>query len=382
MSKKKDENGEVIETVDVSAALEEIKSAVNDETKANKEAIEAAVEKFATADATAKDLQDANKELTEKLSKLEGVIKAMPSTKVAEVETIGLKNELIDGTQLVKASTAVVPITKAVRNNDGVPGNTDAAIGAYHTQLEANPFRALITVFPTTAGSFHMPSVDGITFAQEGSQPAGGRTPGGELASTTITLETFTSENAYSMNSLADVPSLDATVASLIFQEAGKSEAQGVVSNGLNAGGFPSVNTGVAANLPAVDKIVGKMADLLARLDAAYLVGAQFLISRGVYAQLNKADNNGLAFDPANGITTLFGYPITVSGYLQAGNAANHKSAYFGDFGKGVILGSNETVSISRFDQTRPGSLTYYSMFRSKAGAWDTAALVSLKSAV
>lgn len=368
------------DNVEVVKALESIQKKVSESENLSKDAIEKVAKDLAdftkANEATLKD----NKDLTAKVEKLEGVIKALPDNGEAEVAKSEVLAIVEAGGMIQKASVEVL-FTKAYTANENVAGGSTGVLPVYGTQSAANPFRSLGTVFPTMGTSFLLPVASGIAFAREGSQPADGRNAGGSLASTEVQLRTWTSENAYSLSSLQDVPGLDGVVVSLIMQEAAKTEAQDAVA-ALKAGAFTSINTGVAANLPADNKIVAKLADLVTSLDEAYLANARFVLSRAVYGKLHKADNNGLAFDPANGITTLFGFPITISGYVEAGTSANHKSAYFGDFAKGLVIASSEGVSVSRFDQTKPGSLTYYSQFRGKATAWDTSALVALKTAV
>ena len=110
-------------------------------------------------------------------------------------------------------------------------------------------------------------------------------------------------------------------------------------------------------------------------LNDPYHARASWVVSRQLYSLIQESNNNGLNFDPRTGLTTLFGYGLRVSDALEAPSAGNLVGT-FGDYGMGVALGTAADMTIGRYDQTRPGAMTYFGHARFKHSVWDESAII------
>lgn len=361
---------------DIAETLESIEAKIETKMKVSEETMASIKGEVSDVVATVTKTEETIKGVSDDLEALNSKILALPEVTSATAEPFPMlaREKSANGTLLASNITI-----KAVNANDSVPGAVHTSVSPFATMNEANVFRGKATLFAVMGSIFALPQVGGISFNHEASIP-GNPSKGGTLVSSDVVLKKFVSENQFSISSLDDVVGLDSTIIGLMMSEAGSAEAKDGFA-GIKAGGFGSVNTGIAAKLPASADFIGKLGDLVSKLDTAYLNKAEFIMSREAYAVLITSVNNGLNFDPSTGTQTLFGYPLTVSGYVDGGNTAGHQSVVFGDFSAGLIIGANAGLTIGRFDQTKPGAITYYGEFRSTTSAWDTKALVVLKTA-
>ena len=104
---------------------------------------------------------------------------------------------------------------------------------------------------------------------------------------------------------------------------------------------------------------------MAASLGDSYHGGASWVFSRVMFSRIQESDNNGLNFDPTTGLTTLFGYPVRVSDALETAAAGNLVGT-FGNYGRGIALATAADMTIGRYDQTRPGAMTYFGHARFK----------------
>ena len=131
---------------------------------------------------------------------------------------IEFKEMTLDGSEVKGQSFNII--------NKRVGGNTDVAGGRVDTNMpfytleQANPYRSLATTLPASGSIVKLPSVAGISWASESAQPDlpnSPRTTGGSVSSKNVTVETWVSENEYSLASLADVPGMDGVITCLLY---------------------------------------------------------------------------------------------------------------------------------------------------------------------
>ena len=79
----------------------------------------------------------------------------------------------------------------------------------------------------------------------------------------------------------------------------------------------------------------------------------------------------------------LFGYPVILNNYLDSplgGTGTVRYPLYFGDWTVGHTIVDSLSLSIKRYDQTVPGSITFYGEKRTQAAVKDPFALARLAS--
>lgn len=366
-------------TVEVSP-VEELKSHVED-TVAAKTADFVSVDKAAemvaevktAADEAVAELKGALDSTVEELHQLKAEGLSAPAVTGATMET------KFDDISYEGATLKGQVYTKAEFDNTDVPGGRVNTNAPFYTLQQANPFRGRGALIPAGgAGVIKLPSINSISWASEAAQPSAARTAGGSSDSKNVTIETWVSENAWSVANLQDVPSMDAEIAGLMAAQLGLAEASDAVAVMKAASGLGNaVTTGVAAGLPTPANVVGKLIDMKTGLGASYQNGAYFL-SRALYGVLAQSNNNGLNYDVASGVERLFGSELVIVDALEA-TAAGNLVGVFMDAGRGLALCSSSEMTIGRYDQTRPGAMTYFGHARFKNAVWDNASVATLK---
>ncbi len=360
------------------------------EEKVSKEELKSAVEglEIPSIDGLAKseELEAAKSEVAELKGQLEDLNVKFDSapTIISNRESKTMKFADIEHNGAIVKGVEYNVIEKAISDNTDIAGGRVEATMPYYKLEQANPIgRQLGTILMASGGVVKLPDVSGISFASEAAHP--GNTPrnaGGTLASKNVTIETWVSENSASLASLQDVPGLDTAIAGLMVGQLGKSESADAVAV-LKAENFANdreITTGVATGFPTNANIVGKMSDLVTGVEASYRSTAAFVVSRGLFAVIQQSNNTGLNFDPRTGLTTMFGYPIMIVDALEDASVDGNLNAVFGDFGAGMALCSAMNMTIGRYDQTRPGAMTYFGQARFKHAVWDVNALSTLKT--
>lgn len=332
----------------------------------------------ATEEAKAASSEEITK-LNEKLQDLEAEV-SKPAAIAKSGESNMIKFEKMDTELGTVTAQKFDIITKRQGANNDVPGGLVDSNTPFYTLEQENPFRTLASIIPASGGLVKLPSIAGITWASESAQPASPRTAGGSSASKNVTIETWVSENEYSLANLEDVPGMDGAIAGLMSARLGRAEAADAVAV-IDGATFPTgqaITTGSANALPTAGNVVGRMTMLLESLASPYSSRGTFVVSRDLYARIQESDNNGLNFDPRTGISTLFGRPLVIADTLEA-TAAGALVGVFGDFSSGLALCTAADMTIGRFDQTRPGSMTYFGRARFKNAIWDPAAIATFK---
>ncbi len=282
------------------------------------------------------------------------------------------------------AGKSISIVTKDSLSGTSITGSGVATQTPFSALEQANMWRKRFFVKNVGGtSSFNIPSISGITFVKENDQPANvNGAPAVGVSNRNAILERYTSRYAQSLENEQDLPGSDSEIIRLTLQAAGKIEGKAAVAAMKATDGITqAVNTGAAAALPTVEKVIGKLAEMKATLKSPYVhAGSMFVVSRQLMALLHQSKTNELNFDPKVGIYTLFGYGIEADDYLETGLTAGHVSAYFGDFSRGMIMGTTNNVVTERFLETTPGAITYFSHMRFKNVAYDADALVGLKT--
>lgn len=372
---------------DVEAQLETVKS----EAQAAVEAIQVPDVSFlAKSDDVASQIDAAKQEI---LDEVEKSINSIPPHTGAAKEHNTMKNfgEIqVDG-QVLKGFD--FPVIKSYNDNTDVNGGRVDSTQPYYVIEQSNVLgRQLGTVIPVSGGVVKLPDVSSISWASEATTPintsvdgaAGSRIPGGTVSSKNVTIETWVSENAYSIASLEDVPAMDGAIAGLMMTQLGRAEstdAVAVVKAATLASGH-AVTTGVGSGtdrLPTAANLIGKLSDVREALGSGY-GNRGWAVSRELLGRIQESNNTTLNFDPIRGVQTLFGDPVYVVDQLESSATNGNLVGVYGDFSKGLVMATAATASIGRYDQTRPGAMTYFGRARFKHSVWDTSAIVTLKA--
>ena len=346
------------------AALEVVKS----------EAAEANVLLQAELEAT----KAAQAELLAKTEEMEAKFVNLPTIMKKDTQTMNTFEKMTGAQGQEMVGQSYNTFSKAVAEGSDITGGRIDTTSPYFILEQQSIFRAHATVMNTTAGSIKLPNISGVAWAKENTVlQDGSRVTGGASASATVVVDNWTTENLISLPALEDLQDFDGMMVKLIAQKLASAEnAEGaLVLKSAVAAAAPTigkVSTGAATALPAANAIVGKLMDMIASVTSPYLPNAKFYVSRGLYASISKSNNTTLNFDPASKAMTLAGYPIVVVDVLDAGTSGDDVSGYFGDMGSALAMVSRKNLDISRMEQTRPGSMTYYGDARFTFAGWDT----------
>ena len=163
------------------------------------------------------DLKKASEEMKESLLDIEAKASTPATmTKGDNNMEIEFKEMTLDGS-VVKGQTFNI-VQKRVGGNTNVSGGRVDSNMPFYTMEQANPFRSLGTLFPASGGVVKLPSIAGISWASESAQPdlpTSPRTTGGTSTSKNVNIETWVSENEYSLANLEDVPGMDGVITGL-----------------------------------------------------------------------------------------------------------------------------------------------------------------------
>ncbi len=273
--------------------------------------------------------------------------------------------------------------TKSVTDNTDIAGGRVNTRDPWFKREQMNVLRNYSTVLPSSgAGVYKLPNLSGISWASEASAPVNTpRTPGGTLADTSITVLTWVSENQANNVSLQDVPGMDGAMVGLMAAQLGTTEAADAVAviKAFDFDNARETTTGVATGFPTTANVFGKTIDMITGVEASYRTNARFFMSRGYFSAVTQSNNTGINFNPVTGLNTIAGYDVILVDALEDASVDGNLTAVFGDMAMGLALVSSESMNISRYEQTRPGSMTYFGEARFKHGIWDTNALSTMK---
>lgn len=279
---------------------------------------------------------------------------------------------------------------RAIDQQANVPGGIVDHWEPWRALVEENPFRPFVLLMPITGGAATLPKLSESKFVAEGTHPVNApRTPGGDLTVRTVALTNYTNEMFASNVSLNDVPMLPQIVLEEIMNQAGfvgGAEVFAALKASVNggAGTFARVPTGAAAALPDADAVFGVLNQMVTALPSPYRFGAVWHISRGlesIIAQHTTGTGGMYGWDPREGVMKIRGYPVEVNDHMEMGNAANHVSAAFGNFRKGLIFSEGTPMIYGEpYAQTRPGGITWFSQLRCTASQRDDRALIGLST--
>jgi HK97 family phage major capsid protein len=380
---------QVTEALELLTTKHVTEMAVKADQTAVTEAVEAAkalADKAAAAvQAELESAKAVSAELTIKHEELEAKFAAMPTIQkeVTPMSNTFEKGIITNGQGQEMFGKSYNTFAKSVATGSDVAGGRVDAQSPYFILEQRSIFRGEATVMNTTAGAIKLPNISGVSWAKENVViQDGSRSAGGSLASADLIVNNWTTENAISLPALEDIQDFDGMMVKLIAQKLAAAENAEAVAV-LKAASITDVATGSAAALPTAANIVGKLNDMIASVGSAYLPTAKFYVSRALYSAIASSNNTTLNFDPATKLMTLSGYPVVVVDVLDAGNVANHVSGYFGAMDAALVMAARKTLDISRMDQTRPGSMTYFGDARFSFAGWDIdTSIVRLKTKV
>ena len=390
--------------------LHVVKEAGNPDNEATKEAAELKkmFEGMLDGTATKKELEELEKRITDSAISRDDVMEACKQAIDAHLASApsqtedpekaewkelegngGFKREIRLPTMAEFNRAVMGNIIVKSQSAGNITGAPEGALDVSAALAIGNPFRQDIMVLGMTEGVVKIPILPekAFTFTAGGTNKPAKNDDNTETGSTNLVAGEADSRIDIGNPAMQDLPGIRAVIEFEMMQRFSTSQGArvfaalkaSVVAAGADSAG--QVKTGAAAALPDAGDIVGKTADVVAAVPAAYRMGATWHISRTVEALLNKATSGTggeYAFNPGLGIMMLHGYPVRVNDQMEAGNAANHVSATFGAHRQGVILGERKTLTITDNPYTRPGWRTFYGDGRFEAGMWHAQAVAGL----
>lgn len=322
---------------------------------------------------------------------LEAVVKAAPAIVKSEesvMHSFKWDSESINAKSNVDLGGE---ITKAFNGTTQVTGEPTSSARLYYQLQQTNPFRtAGATVMPMNSSTMELPTVTGITAAHEANLPGSINTAsghGGDLATTQLITQNWTSRSYFSDQSVEDLPGLDSMVGGFMGQQIGVAEAADMVAQikaSVNAAAFVTSNAGRRVTTTGGAISLANFIDVKQAVAAPYRAAGKYMVGREIYARLRTLSQSGsgsdLVWDPVQGEMTLFGRPVIVNDHFENFGAANNLLAVYGDFSRAFIIGNRKSMSISRHEDTIPGGVYYYGNMRSRGQVWDAQAFGAIRS--
>lgn len=274
----------------------------------------------------------------------------------------------------------------------GADGRRHMPLAPFTEMFQQNLFRSFCTVMNVSGNSsVALPEVENTNWAVEGTLSTS-RTSSQDISSKNLFTQTWVKEDYVTTTSLEDTPMLDDMVVTNMMRrkyatEGADSIAKLKAAAAAASSDIETIHTGVEDALPAVGDVYGKLLDLIGAITEAYSSNGVLMVSKALYVLLSKSTQTGggLDFDPVMRIRTLDGYPLFVNDYLETPVATNMNDAsqlvaVFGDFSLGWVILDAVGASISRYEQTRPGAITYFGRAKWVQGEWDGRALAVLRT--
>ncbi|MBQ2262727.1 MAG: phage major capsid protein [Loktanella sp.] len=360
---------------EINAALEEIKSAVDEKFKGTALAadVEKAIEKAMENKATSDDVA----ELKTALEALEAKLDAIPSPAVItkKVEQNMNINQVFEKALAEGGKAEADILIKNITTTQNVVGAPTDTFGLTGSMFAANPFRALASTIETSSKALVLPVRTGAYGAAEASAGNKNTTANGNagVAEVTVMVKTIEALSNVTIEAASDIIGFDNFWAQDMLDEVAAIEAaahvtaveaiEGVETAGVDAVGFDD------------------LADLHFAVAPQYRANGAFVVSTDVMKTLrtlNTASTGGdLIFDAQIGAFRLFGQPIYENAYMAGIDGGNVVAAY-GDFKKGLVIANRASATVGRYEQTKPGYYTYHASLRSGAAQWHAPAVKTL----
>ena len=185
-----------------------------------------------------------------------------------------------------------------------------------------------------------------------------------------IDLEYYHSNMRATHSALEDLPGFEDSYAALVIEQVFKQSGDKVFADIKASTNVASVNTGAAAALPTAANVADKLGELIEQVPGQYHGQAALHVSPQMWRRLSASPNSDISTDwgPA-----WQGIPLVVNGALEAGNAAGHVSAIFGDLWYGYLLAIRSDLIIQVYHDK--GVPWLHSRVRFGGAVWDSAAL-------
>ena len=296
---------------------------------------------------------------------------AIVDTKNEEVIPMNYSFDAEDHSAPQTKSFNIITKAELTQNNAGDAPVGNAAI--YADLIASNPMRMVANVIPVSSASFKLPKLSGITANKN--ENAGSQSEAGSVADTTINVNHYNSRFDASVSLVEDLPGLDALVGRQQVMAIADTEHTDIISV-LDAA---SITEQAFANAAAFDSI-SNWGDLAGQLPVQYWPNATWVMSLDAHTALRTANQGGtgsdLVFDASLGQFVLFGRPVMISSRMDA-FGADANPVYFGDFSRGLLIGSRADITTRRvLDAVNLDGYTYYASMRSGQAVAESASLV------
>ena len=275
---------------------------------------------------------------------------------------------------------------RSIGQQTAVPGAAEGQITPWSALVEMDPFMQYAYQRQVNTGTDKVPMIAGIPFSTEATHPGNTAraSSGGAISSSDVVLDLANSEMWATNAALNDVMDLRETIQYETYQQWGFYTGAACITTMKThiTAGNNEIKTGVAANLPTVANVYGKIVDVFSELTTRYRMMARWYLSRALEGRLLQSTTGTggeYTFDPVLGVRTIEGYPTTVTDHLEDGTTADDLSCLFGNLRYALIHASGNTLLIGEeYRQTRPGAITFYSEGRFKAAIYHTDAIAGM----
>ena len=284
---------------------------------------------------------------------------------------------------------------KSITTYDATPGGRQAAMAPWQLMYERNEFRPFVDYFPARGQtSVTLPEFTSASFGDTANTTAakGGDETEVDVDPAVHILKSKTMQSSITNIAIETVPGLRSNMLAGITMRAGNKHGAdcGAVVNASikGANGFAKLKSGVAANtnggLPAKSgdgNIQDIIDDAIAMLDTPYANAADLVIFctrkfRSRFRQSVTASNGSLVWDGAERLMRYDGIRLVPTMHIPDPAAANDPMAWVCSLRYAVTLAEAVELRVEEYEETNPGSRTYFAQMIYQYIVRDTNALV------
>ena len=287
-------------------------------------------------------------------------------------ESVVLYADIRDSSRMIEAADIASPAQGA--------GTTQ--ISPYVQLEQGDPFMEFATIINPTNPHFTVPYVGGTLTPVKNRTAALPATAADISGTGAVSADKWELRVDYPNTSEDDLIGFRDAVAMRHIMAYGLTWGAEVVAGLKGYTGFgaaQTVETEVANSLMTAENTPAKLAEMMGALKSVYRMGAVWMLQESVEARINEQwSNAGAAISPLTGRTMILGHQVRINSHLDDGGTDNDVSAWFGSWGLAVTEAMYREVEIRYFNETSPGDITVYSIFRAALAPTDGRAAVKL----
>ena len=258
-------------------------------------------------------------------------------------------------------------------NVTGIPGAATGTMAPYYELKQYNPLRDKVTIIGVMGDTYLIPKITvGNHSSNAALHPLGATGNESDIAETSHVLEEWSLEVVMSKVAEEDLPGYMEIHRQAMTQSYARSQGADIVAK-LKAGSGIEVKTGVAAALPTVANVLGRVDAMELDLDPVYhdMVMSCYFVNPKLFARIREGIRaaGGGAYNIATERHVVHnGYQVMQTSLIDNGGTANHVSGYFGMFGRACYLGEKRNHMITMLPISRGYEVSSSGRFEAAIG--------------